>query len=240
MDGPQSEVEYWYIRMQKLTGIKLQLTTLNYQNIVTVIYNTSKTVTDDLVRTNIVQTLSHWKILDSHITESTNEAKDNYKYLQTIEQLIETINNFNPDIIIEIMPNLLNKIKLIYTLSRYYNTSERITNLFVKITNQLVKGCSEYLIGNSSSDILWDNDPKITISLMEKCLQVNECYQEQYHAVKEKLQAIPKSSQFDFSETQIFGKFDLLCRRLVKLIDMYTTIFQFNCLQVNQIEVLNL
>ena len=35
---------------------------------------------------------------------------------------------------------------------------------------------------------------------------------------------MPKGKQFDFSETQIFGKFDLFCRRVIKLIDMFGTI----------------
>lgn len=30
--------------------------------------------------------------------------------------------------------------------------------------------------------------------------------------------------QFDFNESEIFGKFDLFCKRVQKLIDMFTTI----------------
>lgn len=33
--------------------------------------------------------------------------------------------------------------------------------------------------------------------------------------------------QFDFSETLIFGRFDLFCRRVHKLIDMFKTVHQF-------------
>ena len=35
---------------------------------------------------------------------------------------------------------------------------------------------------------------------------------------------------------QIFGKFDLFCRRLTKLIDMFTTIDQFTVLSENKLE----
>lgn len=38
---------------------------------------------------------------------------------------------------------------------------------------------------------------------------------------------MPKGKTFDFSETQIFGKFDLFCRRVFKLIDIFNTIEQF-------------
>ena len=42
---------------------------------------------------------------------------------------------------------------------------------------------------------------------------------------------MPKGRQFDFSESQIFSKFDLFCRRVIKLMDMFTTIHQFKCLE---------
>ena len=47
---------------------------------------------------------------------------------------------------------------------------------------------------------------------------------------------MPKGKQFDFSETQIFSKFDLFCRRIIKLIDMFSTIHQFNALADHQLE----
>ena len=61
---------------------------------------------------------------------------------------------------------------------------------------------------------------------MESCLKLNEAYQEQYRLVKERLESTPKGKQFDFNERNIFGKFDLFCRRIVKLIDMFQTVQQ--------------
>jgi dynein heavy chain len=61
-------------------------------------------------------------------------------------------------------------------------------------------------------------------------------YQEQYRLTKDKLMTMPKGKQFDFSETQIFGKFDLFCRRVIKLIDMFGTIHQFKALAKHKME----
>ena len=35
----------------------------------------------------------------------------------------------------------MNSIKMIHTIARYYNTTERMTGLFVKITNQMITNC---------------------------------------------------------------------------------------------------
>ncbi|KAH8056489.1 dynein light chain binding protein [Aureococcus anophagefferens] len=60
--------------------------------------------------------------------------------------------------------------------------------------------------------------------------------EEQYRLTKKKLQSMPKGKQFDFNEMHIFGKFDLFCRRIIKLIDMFSTIDQFKSLSNNKLE----
>jgi dynein heavy chain len=46
----------------------------------------------------------------------------------------------------------------------------------------------------------------------------------QYEFTKERLKNMPKGKQFDFSPNQIFGRFDLFCRRITKLIELFGTI----------------
>lgn len=64
------------------------------------------------------------------------------------------------------------------------------------------------------------------MNMLEDCLRLSEKYEEEYRAVKDKLLTNPKARQFDFNEAQIFGKFDLFCRRLIKLTDIFSTIYQ--------------
>ena len=83
---------------------------------------------------------------------------------------------------------------------------------------------------------MWDRNNSELMNNLKACLKLNEVYQEQYRLTKHKLQQIPHGKQFDFNEMQIFGKFDLFCRRIVKLVDLFTTIKQFNLLTVNKLE----
>lgn len=61
-------------------------------------------------------------------------------------------------------------------------------------------------------------------------------YQETYRLTKEKLASNPKGKQFDFNEQAIFGRFDLFCRRVIKLIDLFSTIQQFRTLAGHKLE----
>lgn len=124
---------------------------------------------------------------------------------------------------------------MIYAISRYYNTEERVTNMLAKITDQMIIRCKENIGGGSEKD-LWQEDPTILMTQLDAGIKLNEFYQEQYRLTKRKLERTHNGKQFNFNEMQIFGKFDLFSRRLIKLIDMFSTIDQFNVLANNKLE----
>ena len=136
-----------------------------------------------------------WKQIDLNITESANEAKDNVKYLNTLERFVEPLYSGDPEQIIEMLPALMNALKMIHTIARYFNTTERMTKLFMKITNQIVTSCKLSLNGKNPPDAMWDQDPEILLERLESCLRLNEMYQEQYRITKDKLLTMPKGKQ---------------------------------------------
>ena len=63
--------------------------------------------------------LRRWKQIDVNITESANEAKDNVKYLYTLERFIDPLYTGNSETITDTLPALMNSIKMIHTIARY-------------------------------------------------------------------------------------------------------------------------
>jgi dynein heavy chain len=122
--GPETELEYWRSRMGKLNSITEQLRGKDCKVVLGVLAASKSRV------------LKRWRALDNAITDAANEAKDNVKYLATLEKHIEALYSGSPAAMVECLPSLLNNIKMMLTIARYYNTTERMTNLFRKITNQ--------------------------------------------------------------------------------------------------------
>ena len=61
-----------------------------------------------------------------------SEARDNVKYLETLEIYFDSLYNGTPDNIIDSLQSLMNSLKLISFTARYYD-STKMTNLFAQI-----------------------------------------------------------------------------------------------------------
>ena len=239
--GPDTELDYWRSRMQRLTSITEQLKSKGVKAVISllaaVVRNSGDGNTSSAVDVHrAASLLAQWREIDIHITEAANEAKDNVKYLSTLERFFDPLYGGDPVAIIDTLPALMNSIKMIHTIARYFSTTERMTKLFMKITNQMISTCKVAINAKDPPDRLWERDLSVVLEVIESCLQLNEEYQDQYRITKDKLMLMPKGRQFDFSETQIFGKFDLFCRRLIKLMDMFSTMQQFRSLAQHKFE----
>ena len=53
---------------------------------------------------------------------------------------------------------------------RYFNTTARMTKLFMKITNQLIESCKDAINGQEAADKIWDKDPGPLLELLEQTL----------------------------------------------------------------------
>lgn len=133
--------------MRKLTCVSEQLRSKNCRTVYDVLTHYFNNQTDQSrPRDKINLATSRWSNIELRVTEALNEAKDNVKYLQTLEKFIEPLYDGDPDSIKDTLPALMNSIKMIHTIARYYNTNERMTGLFVKITNQMINNCKFNII----------------------------------------------------------------------------------------------
>lgn len=73
----------------------------------------------------------------------------------------------------ESLVSLLQTVRLIYSVSRYYNTSERTSSLMVKITNQMIAACRDY-VTKRGRETVWDLDRIAARSRLKHCLRLNK------------------------------------------------------------------
>lgn len=76
-----------------------------------------------------------WKDTDAKITFCYNEAKDNSKFIQSMENSCHSLYLDSPVNMSDSILKLLQTVRLIYSVSKFYNTSERTSSLMVKVSS---------------------------------------------------------------------------------------------------------
>uniref|UniRef100_A0A6I8NWR7 Dynein axonemal heavy chain 5 n=1 Tax=Ornithorhynchus anatinus TaxID=9258 RepID=A0A6I8NWR7_ORNAN len=225
--GPRAELEYWKKRLSKFNYLLDQLKSPDVKMVLRVLAMAKSKL------------LKVWRKIDARITDAANEAKDNVKYLCALEKCCDPLYGSDPVSMVDAIPALINAIKMIHSISHYYNTSERITSLFVKVTNQMITACKAYLSNNSTATI-WEQPQNVVMEKLLAAIRLKQEYQHYFHKTKQKLEQNPNERQFDFSEMYIFGKFETFHRRLNKIMHIFTTITTYSVLQDSKIEGLEI
>uniref|UniRef100_A0A3B3C9B6 Dynein heavy chain tail domain-containing protein n=1 Tax=Oryzias melastigma TaxID=30732 RepID=A0A3B3C9B6_ORYME len=148
--GPRAELNYWKKRMARFSYLLEQLKSPHVRTVLRVL---------GLAKSKLMKS---WAEIDRRITVASNEAKDNVKYVYSLETFYEPLYKCDP---VRKIPSLINAIRTIYNVSRYYNNSEKITTLFVLVTNQMISSCMAY-ITNNGCDSIWDQ-PRQEIIMMD-------------------------------------------------------------------------
>ncbi|XP_056299693.1 dynein axonemal heavy chain 5 isoform X1 [Pseudoliparis swirei] len=221
--GPRAELDHWKKRMSRFNYLLDQLKSPDVKAVLGVLL---------MAKSKLIKS---WRELDTRITDAANEAKDNVKYLYSLEKFCDPLYNSDPVLMVDAIPGLINAIRMIHSISRYYNTSEKITSLFVKVTNQMITACKAYITNNGSNSI-WDQHQQVVADKIKAAIHLNQEYQRYFHKIKKKLEQTPSERQFDFSEMYIFGKFDTFQRRLNKILEMFSNISTYSVLQDSKIE----
>ena len=221
--GPMAELEHWRHLTAKFNSILELIKDPKCKMVINILHIAKSKV------------LKQWKVQDCKITDCANEAKDNMKYLYTLEKYCEPLYRYDPVGMGEGIPSLINTIRMIHSISRYYNTSERMSSLFSKVTNQMVNACKSYITDDGMVKI-WDQAHPILSKKIQDCIRLYDIYQDAFQKTKRKIEETPGEKPFEFSEMYIFGKFDAFCKRLRKIVELVTTIREFSNLQECNIE----
>jgi len=157
-DGPRSELLFWRQRAHKFSTIIDQLQIKECKIILGVLREAK--ATDEAA----YRALKSWRAIDNEITDAANEAKDNVKYLGTLDKYMCVLYEGTTAELTDSLQPLLHNIKMMQQISRYYNTEQRMTTLFVKITNQMINNCRLNVLKNGKP---WEQNPEVLVENMK-------------------------------------------------------------------------
>jgi len=128
---PLQEIDFWRERAASLSALYEQITTLKVQQMLQVMK-----VTDSAQ-------LGSFNFHFGELSKIFLEAKDNVKFLITVERHFRHMTEGSFQTILESMQSMMNGLRMIWVISRHYNCEERMAPLMETIANTLVRRVRE-------------------------------------------------------------------------------------------------
>lgn len=144
--------------------------------------------------------------------------------MNTLSEPCRKIEQAKPKDIPKILPEALNCVRIIWELSKYYNTPERMKGLLTKISNQIIKRCRAKIDKN---DMLEGDVEKCMADLEESidcCRQWKVICQQQQYMIKK--YSSRKNWDLDTDET-IFAENEAFIQRCKDLMEICEGQLQF-------------
>ncbi|XP_034837309.1 dynein axonemal heavy chain 8 [Maniola hyperantus] len=221
--GPLAELDHWRRQLTSFTSIIEHIKSEPCQMYIhTLIRAKSKLI-------------KKWRLIDNQVTDYFNEAFDNVKYLYALEKYCEPLYRCDPLTMQQFIPGLLYTVRMIFATSRYYNTTKQISTLLVKVTNQILNMCMDYMT-NGGKKTIWNQDKHNFIKKAKLCLNLYNFYRECYNETQLEMMEAADERPFDCSEMYIFGKFETFRKRLLKVVDLFQTYITYYVLNKTTLE----
>lgn len=201
--GPQAELQHWRHMLTKFNNVMEFTDSKAFQNYLRCL---------KLSRSKLVRT---WLKTEDELIALTSEAKDNVKYLTSIEKFWDPLYREDPPKIIEAIPNLLQAIRSVYNQSRFYNTDLRMTGFLTKVVNQLIVASQNYLTQFNKISI-WKANIHELVKKIEECKQLEKEFRLNFSKLLREMTEAGENTFF-VSVTYMFERYKSFERRLMKI-----------------------
>ena len=211
---PLDELQFWHQRSIRLTSILEQM---KKDDVTKIIHVLTELDSPSITPFNTIQSQLHNYLF---------EATDNYKFLRTIERhlkVLRTAQSFPT--ITQMLSNLMQGLKTIWTMSKHYNKDERFVPFMEKIANELVVRVRQTIDIRSLFNSLPLNQVKDLYIQAKQCLLQWKIEYENTRMKLENDQHVFLS--WNFEHRILFDRTDYMSLICDDLIEMSTNLNEF-------------
>ncbi|KAF5911845.1 hypothetical protein HPG69_015823, partial [Diceros bicornis minor] len=208
--GPSEEIEVWRNRCMDLSGISKQLVKQGVKHIESILH---------LAKSSY---LAPFMKLAQQIQDGSRQAQSNLTFLSILKEPYQELAYMRPRDISSKLPNLISLIRIIWVNSPHYNTRERLTSLFRKMSNEIIRLCCHAI----SLDRIFEGYVTSSKEDLQGCISCCHAWKDHY------LRAVQMHTQFStrgwvLDQTSIFAQVDAFVQRCKDLIEVCDCQYHF-------------
>jgi len=203
---PLYEIEFWRESATALSALYEQLTIPRVVQMVTVLKSADSPI------------LNTFHFHFQELTKLYLEAKDNVKFLTTLERHFKYLATGSFQTVIDSMFAMLNGLKMVWVISRHYNTDDRMSPLMESIGKTLVRRVKDEV---RLSDLLALDFSTARKTVLE-ARELLQGWSTEYFGMRKKIEDSGSDHRWEFDRKQLFGDTDYMadmCTDLLEIID---------------------
>ncbi|ETN24636.1 hypothetical protein PPTG_00868 [Phytophthora nicotianae INRA-310] len=210
--GPLAEIEFWRERNATLSTIFEQINMPTVQKMLKLL---------ELVEASMLLT---FKYHFSELSKLYVEAKDNVKFLTTLERHFKNIASGSFSAIADTLPSMMNAIRMVWIISRHYNTDERMVPLMERIASEIVDKVAVEI----NIHTILRKSPDNALHAIEEAKMVLELWHSTYMKVRERIEASGTDHRWEFDRKRLFEQTNYMAKICENLQEVATVLDQFN------------
>nr|XP_060635826.1 dynein axonemal heavy chain 2 [Anolis sagrei ordinatus] len=201
--GPLEEIEFWRNRCTDLSEISKQLYQEGVKHIESILSLTKSSYVAPFQR------------LAKQIQDGSEQAMSNLQFLSILKEPFQELATLRPKDIPEKLPHLISLVRIVWVNSPYYNSREKVTALFRKMSNKIIQMCCKDI----SLDRLFEGYINSARQTLHGCISCMSSWKDSYqHAAYMHNKLSGRGWVLD--QTTIFAQVDAFVQRCKDLLEV--------------------
>uniref|UniRef100_A0A0G4IFQ9 AAA+ ATPase domain-containing protein n=1 Tax=Chromera velia CCMP2878 TaxID=1169474 RepID=A0A0G4IFQ9_9ALVE len=206
---PMAEIEYWRDRNAAVTTLYEQLSLPAAHQVLETLARISE------LPPPIIHAFSD---AYTELQRIYLQAHDTLKFLATLERHFKTLQTGNLVRMRETLPILMNNIKMIWIISRHYNTDAQMEPLMKRIAEQIC----DHVENQIQIDKLFNEEPRAVKEDVANARALLDSWGSTYQAVRQELEE-SATDKWEFSRKELFTRSEHMssvCTKLMEITDV--------------------
>ncbi|XP_045466201.1 dynein axonemal heavy chain 10 [Harmonia axyridis] len=210
--GPIAEYTYWHEREAALSAMVEQLKKPTFLKVSKLLEKTKSPIIDAFV---------HYQL---DLKKNYIQARDNVKFLYTILRYLNIVTNCDDFATVKgILMELMDGLQLIWVLSRYYCTDEKMVPLMERIVYCLKEKVRKAL----NPEFLFRNPISEIKTQTETAKDMLEMWKTAYLTIRQKIEDSGKGQRWEFDKIRLFSESNYMAKVCGDLRDVAMAMFHF-------------
>jgi len=211
--GPMAEIEYWRTRNASLATMYEQLR--------------SEAVTSmlDVLRNEDAQFLQGFEVHLNDLKNLYTEAKDNVKFLTTLERHFKNVSMGSLSTITETLPPMMSALRMVWLISRNFNNDERMGQLLEMVAWEVGQAVMNNI---KIPDVIMLHADE-AVEAIETAKAALDKWSSAYYEERRKIEDTGREKRWDFHYVyQLFQNTNYMSERCADLLDIVRKKAYFN------------